>query len=324
MSCAEWYRWFGEHEAPGRSPSYSRLALAVADDAELCRLIERLPSPKQQPNLLFAATRFLSGPTDGWAAFRAFVTQYWVDVSELMSTRSTQTNESGRCASFLPLLARLPQPVALVELGASAGLCLYPDRYQYRYGDVVIGASAVSVDVSCTGPVPVPTVLPEVVARMGVDLEPRDVTDPDHVAWLRACIWPEQVERQQRFDAAAAVVAADPPILMVGDLVESLPALLAEVPDAATTVVFHSAVFMYLSEQQRRSAAELLGRNDDIVWLSNESPGLVPGLSSAARPPAGQSQTSYMEVGVGGLEVAALTGPHGSWLDWLERRGAGR
>ena len=46
-----------------------------------------------------------------------------------------QTNEAGRCAVLLPVLAALPQPLALLEVGASAGLCLYPDRYAYRYGD---------------------------------------------------------------------------------------------------------------------------------------------------------------------------------------------
>ncbi len=50
-----------------------------------------------------------------------------------MTTRSTQTSEPGRCATLLLLLARLPQPLALLEVGASAGLCLLPDRYGYDY-----------------------------------------------------------------------------------------------------------------------------------------------------------------------------------------------
>ncbi len=39
-------------------------------------------------------------------------------------SKRTQTNEPGRCAVLLPLLAALPQPLALLEVGASAGLCL--------------------------------------------------------------------------------------------------------------------------------------------------------------------------------------------------------
>lgn len=318
MGCSAWYRWFGEHDARGRSPSYARLAVAVADDAELCRRIDALPPPKQQPNLLFAAVRYLEGPTDDWHHFRSFVSDRWSAITEVMASHSTQTNEAGRCASMLPVLAALRQPLSLLELGASAGLCLYPDRYQYRYGDTVVGRSPVVIDVSCSGPVPVPASLPRVVRRRGVDLAPRDVTDPHDLAWLRACIWPEQVDRQARFEGAAAIVADDPPELLTADVVDVLPDLLDDATEsAATTVVFHSTVAMYLSVEQREELAQTLRGRSDVVWVSNEAPGLVPGLETAARPPAGQNQESYMEIGVGGREVVALTGPHGSWLSWL-------
>jgi hypothetical protein len=32
------------------------------------------------------------------------------------------------------VLAGLPQPLAVLEVGAAAGLCLLPDRYGYDYG----------------------------------------------------------------------------------------------------------------------------------------------------------------------------------------------
>ena len=51
----------------------------------------------------------------------------------MAAVRSTKTNEPRRCAGLLPVLAGIAGPLALLEVGASAGLCLYPDRYSYSY-----------------------------------------------------------------------------------------------------------------------------------------------------------------------------------------------
>ena len=44
-----------------------------------------------------------------------------------MRARRTQTNEPARCAVLLPALAQLPEPLALVDVGASAGLTMLFD-----------------------------------------------------------------------------------------------------------------------------------------------------------------------------------------------------
>ncbi len=134
-------------------------------------------------------------------------------------------------------------------MGTSAGLCLYPDRYGYDYDGRPVGPpSPVQLRCTTSGPVPVPTALPEVVARIGIDLNPLDVTDPDDLAWLRALVWPGPVEaeRLQRLDAAAAIAAQEPPRLLTGDLLDQLPDALALLPDGATPVVLHTAVLPYV------------------------------------------------------------------------------
>ena len=62
---------------------------------------------------------------------RSRVLQDTETLRAVMLARSTQTNEHGRCAALLPVLAGLPEPLALLEVGASAGLCLLPDFYAY-------------------------------------------------------------------------------------------------------------------------------------------------------------------------------------------------
>ena len=182
--------------------------------------------------------RLLGGPVEDPAAFHDYAVANWPAIEAQMRTRATQTNEAGRCAMLLPVLAALPQPLALLEVGASAGLCLYPDRYAYRYGDHRIGAGSPVLDCAATGMAP-PAAVPEVVWRAGLDLNPLDVTDPADMAWLEALIWPEHAHRRARLRAAAAVAAADPPLLVRGDLVDDLPALAARAPADATLVVFH-------------------------------------------------------------------------------------
>src|SRR5262245_27285862 len=123
MTAAEWPRttraWYLDFagEAHGSSALYERLARAVADDARLLDMVDQLPEPKRQPNLLFAATRYLGGPVQDPVTFRDFMVGRWDDVSAVMRHRRTQTNEAGRCAVLLPVLARLAQPLALLEVG---------------------------------------------------------------------------------------------------------------------------------------------------------------------------------------------------------------
>lgn len=96
-------------------------------------LIERLPSGKRQPNLVFAAARAAGSPLAGYSELRPWILDHWNKVENIALTRSTRTNEAARCAVLLPALTTRDGPLALVEVGASAGLCLFSDRYAYRY-----------------------------------------------------------------------------------------------------------------------------------------------------------------------------------------------
>jgi hypothetical protein len=212
VETAERFRRFARFEAGRSSPSYGRLARFVAEREPLLALLDELESDKRQPNLLFAAVRFLDGPIDNAGRFGEFVIDRWADLSQLMTERSTQTNEAARTATFLPLLARLQGPLTLIEVGASAGLCPYPDRYSISYnGGPPLTASPVEIPVTTTGAVPIPARLPTIATRIGIDLNPLDVNDAQDLAWLNACIWPEHHARRDRLATAAAIVAADPP-----------------------------------------------------------------------------------------------------------------
>jgi len=270
VTTAALYQQFATRETPGVSPIYERLSLAVSRDDEILALLDTLPEPKRQPNLLYGVVRLLRGPVEDPAAFREFLVANWPAVDAQMRRRATQTNEVGRCALLLPVLATLPQPLALLEVGTSAGLCLYPDRYTYRYGDRVVGSDGPVLTCAATGVAP-PRRRPEVVWRAGLDLNPLDVTDAADVAWLEALIWPEHTHRRTRLRAAAAIAAADPPLLVRGDLVDDLPALVDRAPADATLVVFHTSVLYQVPEPRRAAFVELVTRLP-ARWVSVEGP----------------------------------------------------
>jgi hypothetical protein len=158
------------------------------------------------------------------------------------------------------LLAALPGPLALIEVGASAGLCLLPDRYAYDYGGTIVGDPTAPLRLACQphGPVPIPTRLPEVVWRRGIDLAPIDLNDPDAVRWLECCVWPDQPQRLARLQATVELARADPPVVVRGDLLELVGPVVAQAPADATVVVFHAATLVYLPEPGRQRFAQLM------------------------------------------------------------------
>ena len=299
MTPAQAYAQFAAREAHGVSPAYERLAQAVSGDEQILRLLAALPPGKWQPNLLFAVVRFLGGPVAEPAAFRDFTLANWPAIEAQLRVRATQTNEAGRCAVLLPVLAELPQPLALLEVGASAGLCLYPDRYAYRYDEHPVGHGELVIECAATGLAP-PARVPEVVWRAGLDLNPLDVTKPADLAWLDALVWPGQAHRRARLWAAAAVVAAEPPLLVRGDLVDDLPALAAKAPAGSTLVVFHTSV-LYQVPARRRQAFTRVVRQLPGRWIANEAPDVLP-YDTLPGPP-----------GVALFNVLALDGTPLAW-----------
>lgn len=314
---AQRYRWFAHHEARGDSPAYARLAERIADDRDLLALIDRLPAPKRQPNLLLGAVRLHGGPIGDYSGFRTWLLDHWDRVEATMRRRSTQTNEPARCAVLLPLLSALPQPLALIEVGASAGLCLHPDRYRYRYdGGAPIGDSGAHPVLECatSGPVPIPRQAPRVAWRSGIDLNPLDASDPDDVRWLECLVWPGQRDRLERLRAALETARRHPVPIVQGDLTRFLASLLRQAPGDATPVVFHSAVLPYLSEAERRDFVALV-QDGPCHWISNESPATLPGVRRAL-PPTAAFRTGDFVLALDG-RPRAVAAPHGQYVTWL-------
>jgi hypothetical protein len=302
-------------EVRGRSAAYESLAASVAEDASVVAFAASLPPGKRQPNLLFAAARYLLlGVPPAIQPLRDLVSGSRAELTEVMLRRRTQTNEPARCAALLPALAQLPQPLALIEVGASAGLTLLFDRYSYDYGGHrLAGLDPAAPTLRCEprGPVPLPPWIPAITWRAGLDLNPLDVTSNDDVRWLSCLVWPGESDRAQRLAAAIATARREPPAVYRGDLLTDLPALAAQAPPGATLVIYHSSVLYQVPPDERQQFASIV-RKLGAVWLANEAPGVVPGI---AAPAAGADALAHVLARDG--HAIALTESHGTWLEWL-------
>ena len=358
------FQEFADHVAR-KMPLYRYLAERVAGDAEVAARLLLAPPMQQIPNLLFAAVHDVllsgeghdlaawygsitkparpigEGDDDPWPLFRelALTDRH---VAQSLRTRSTQTNEVGRCAALLPALAQVAaqapgappngfRPLGLVEVGASAGLNLVFDHYGYCYepsGPELNAGSALTLSCTLRGPAvpPVPAEFPPIASRVGLDLAPVDVSDRLQSRWLVACQWPDQPDRIHRARTAIALAHGDRPEVVAGDAVADLAPLVEGVGDYALPVVFATWALAYLTvEQQRAFMTELdrLAEARDLTLVVAERPASVAGIDMAPRPDGVPDAMATALVcfdwrdGARTSTRLADLHPHATWLEWL-------
>ena len=233
-----------------------------------------------------------------------------------------QTNVVERCSYLLPaftlIAEEIPEsPLSLIDVGASAGLSLLWDRYQYAYEGRIragLGSSPVRIEAEVRGIVdpPIPHDFPTVAYRAGIDLHPVDVADPQSALWLRALNWPEHQDRATKLQAAMALAQDDPPLLVEGNAIEVLVQVVSQVPAASTLCIFHNSALIYFPKEDRRKFGQVmkqLSHARNIYWLSAE----------------GRWGYNYivlelvtLKKGVKATRELAKVDHHGRWLEWIQ------
>jgi hypothetical protein len=314
---AQVYRRFGEVDAAGTSPLYERVAVALSESDEALRAIEAAPARRRHPTVILAALHDLAlagrapalaaayAAADGDAAAGAAIDALLRMTDPIVAIavrRRTRTFATGGCAVLYPAIAEAAhrvgaQAVGLIDVGGSARLNLHVDRVGIRcrngqaLGDP---SSPVQLSSSIVGDRPVPTrAMPEVAARVGVDPDPIDVTDADDARWLRACLWPGRPEQVARLDAAMALAATAPALLLRGDPVEVVPDAVARVPaDALPVVTTTWALSQFPPERRLRFLQRLeeAAAGRPLAWVSAEGVGVAPTIPTLGdRPASGHS-----------------------------------
>ena len=244
-----------------------------------------------------------------------------------------QTNEPGRSA---PLFGGLqvaanaaavaagrdePFPVRLLEIGASAGLNLHPDRIAYRIGDgAVVGDpdSPFVLDPEWTGRPSVDLTRPlRIVEREGCDLHPIDVSTEDGRLALSSFVWADQLHRWERLQAALELAAADPaPVRQATGPDWLADRLASPVPDALT-VVWHSVVWQYVSPADRAEGRAILA--DAVARATPEAP-LALLVYEPRRTHTGYEFHLLLKLWPAGVSLRLGSGRgHGIPFSWEER-----
>jgi hypothetical protein len=346
VGLAEVWNEFAERECRGYSPLCERICHSVARDDELLGLTAVGPPSARQPNVLLAAVHYLllggldhplgdvyvgRSAADPGPLFRDVCLTHRDEVLELLANRRTQTNECGRSAVIVPGLAwvaaRVGEPLALLDVGASAGLNLLCDRYLIDYGQAgVTGPPDSPVAIECRvvrGQLPLRSRAPALADRVGLDRSPVDLDDPDAARWLLACVWPD-TGRLERTAAAIALARDAHPQVVIGDAVEDVVSVLERFPAHATPCVTTTWMLAYLTRGQRDAFIEQLtrfGMHRPLAWISAEGPGVVECIDTGAPPahdPTTPSVLGAVRFDGGGVQSTMLgwVHPHGRWIDW--------
>lgn len=316
---SDWYRRAAV-ELAATSELQVEWAMGVASDASVVALIDRLPREHRQPSLVFSVARWLGAPSAGWTEFRDFLIDHWPRVEAAARDRRTQTNEVGRCAPLLVALDRIPGPLALLEVGASAGLCLGVDAYSYGFDDEpVLGDGSPLIECRTSGAGRAPSALPDIAWRRGIDLEPLSI-DPESaattgdVAWLEALLPPDRPERLARLRAACETLAVDPPEVLAGDAVAALPAAVADAPPDATLVIVALGTLVYLPPSDRAEIVNLAGALGARL-ITMEPVTALPDVAARLAALTAPEPTPFVLALDG--EPLAYVSPHGERLSWL-------
>lgn len=345
---ADNFRRFAEVECSA-SPLYRGLSLAIAEDPDLLALAAAAPPGQPRPNLFLGAVHYLlmqdashplarhypslspeaTADGDPVPAFRSFALEQAPTILTLMATRRVQTNEVARASCLLPALAAVAhrnpgRPLALAEVGASAGLLLLWDQYGYRFADGLEWGPAESLQLTCelrgNGRPPLPDRPLQVCQRIGLDLNPLDVTNPDDALWLQALIWPDQPWRAARLHGAIAAAqllanragAHARVRLLAGDALETLPSVLANSPEGSLRCVFHCHTLNQFDPPARERFSDILAeasRETDVHQIALE-------YAAGAQWP----DIIWTRYAAGRAAERLLLGryqAHGQWLEWL-------
>lgn len=334
---SQWFQRFSEQTSG--SPMYQFLSIQVSQDLELINLAKETDSRQPAPNLFFAAVHFLlmQNPSEELAryypsiggdfqasplmfeCFKDFCIKFSSQIGEILKSRLVQTNEVQRCALLFPAVSFVSQKsaqskLALVDIGVSGGLNFLMDKAQIQYTDGrTFGPSQALLQIRCESkgnPIPLDRHA-VIIDRIGIDLNPINLLNEDERQWNLALIWPDQLERIERFKSAIQLLKITPLSFEMGNGIEVLPRVVSKISHGHLLCVMHSFTLNQFSKEDRVTFDETISRLSSdrdiwrisLEWIGTPEPEIIISQYSSGRKVLQQ-------------KVAECSG-HGEWIRWL-------
>ena len=326
MDTRERYAAYAERIA-SVSPSYAAWARSLDDD--LVALLDEVPEPKRQPELLFAVARRLGADPADPGALRAVGLEARPALVAALASATVQANDPRRLGPVVPLFAalaaRVGRPLGLVDAGAAAGLCSIPDRVtlDHRTGEDVVRVHTAPSDPSLhltadvtgvpIGPASAPI---RIAARIALDPNPIDLAAPHAFDRLVEAVPPEATDRTALMREAARATLAVPPVRITGTLPGDLDRALDALPDGTEPVVLTTGTLVYVPGAERQRFVDRV-RDRGVHWIALERTGIVTAVADTLPTDVDPGDSdAFATASLDGV-ACAVSDPFGVRVRWL-------
>ncbi|MCY7316037.1 MAG: DUF2332 family protein [Rubrivivax sp.] len=322
-------RWLHENRAP-----HDRLAAiaAIADDPAAAAVPLRLLAGLHQlalQGLQPWSTLWppAAAPADDKALQAAVALAFVAQGGTLQRALAwpPQTNEVQRSAVLLPGLLHIAQrtglPLALMEIGASAGLNLWADCHRLQTDAWAWGRAdaPLVLQPGWRGPAPqgLSGVALDIRRRAACDVQPIDLAAAGEDLLLESYVWADQPERLQRLRIAIGVARTQMAVQNVSvqraSAVDFVQQQLAQRRPGQAWVLMHSVMWQYMPAGEQlaitalmQAAAATATPDAPLAWLRLEPP-----------QPSQAMELRCQRWPTGADLLLARAHPHGAWVEWL-------
>ena len=288
---------FAENECRNLSKLYYQLSLDISKSDELLKLASHATFRQPMPNLLLGAVHFLllKSPKERLAnfypsiskkpaaeipfnLFRNFVLDNRKKILSILKERIVQTNELNRTAHLMPVIASIfdgKDELTLIDIGTSAGLNLNWDKYEYEYGSKGhYGKSSVKIKSEILeGEMPKFNSFPKRIRKIGIDQNPLDLKINDNAMWLKALIWPDQMERFKRLQSAIKFIKSENIELVKAHSTNQFEKIIDRIEHTQPLIIFHTNTiyqFTLLERKELWNMLDRIGKKRDYYYLAVE------------------------------------------------------